>query len=283
MSDERGVESPAPSSAGAAADRDALPAAYRESLVETRRVLDVQYEMAEDTDEEILTVVRINLLALGGVVTLIAYVPDLITEALPWVVLSGAFLILSILLATYIYRGLTLYAGFGDHGYDKNVPRQKLPYGRVITTSADRTAPESPPVPETLPSATAFGAALLREHQAGINHNNVEIKYRSQIHQLVMLLLLVAIVILGIGIAVALSDGLPPAVWTVVAVATAGFVASGLYIVSKAAGFVYHFTQTSTDPERLSYGYAFSRKYPYLSRVCALFFDDLGESSDETR
>jgi FtsH-binding integral membrane protein len=253
---------------------------YAEALAETRRVVDVQVEMVENTDTEIISLMRLNLLAFGGLVTLVAYVPNLIASALPWVVISVPLFVLSVLLSVFIYRGVTLYAGFGDHGYDAYVPKQKVRYDSIINPSVDGSSDREFVRPDR-PSTEAFRAALLNEHQSGISHNNVEIKYRSQIHQQVILLFLTAILVLGIGLVVAIADisGAPGT--AVVVLATGGAVAAALYTIVKSAGLISRFIRTKADPNRLSYGYAFERQYPHLNRVCSFVTAYLYDPSDD--
>ncbi|MFP8951629.1 hypothetical protein ACLI4Z_01475 [Natrialbaceae archaeon A-arb3/5] len=254
---------------------------YQEALTETRRVVDVQVQMAEDTDEEILTLMRLELLALGGVVTLFTYSPSLVTAALPWVVTSVLLLLSSILLAAYIYRGITLYAGFGDHGYDRHIPPEKVPYESIIRSSEDRSSRDGTPLVEDVPSVSAFRASLLDEHQAGISHNNVEIKYRSQLHQQTVFLLLFAILTLGIGLGWAILEEASTATVVVVSLTTIGVVIASLHTILKSAGLVARFIQTTADPDRLTYGYGFEREYPYFSRVCAFVTTYLYDPADE--
>lgn len=253
---------------------------YRDALAETRRVIDVQVQMAEDADEEILTVIRIAFLSLGGVVTLIAYVPRLVAEALPWIAVATTLLVTSILLSAYIYRGITLYAGFGDHGYDRHAPRQKLKYEFLIDPSDGRSTIDDLPTTERHPSAQAVRSALLNEHQAGISHNNVEIKYRSQLHQQTILLLVTAVLLVGVGLSNAILGEVSTYTWVAILGATAVVLLISVYTVLKSIGLVARFIQTDADPDRLTYGYGFERKYPYLSRVCAFVTTYLYDPAD---
>jgi len=238
---------------------------YQEALTETRRVIDAQVEMIENTEDEILMIMRLNIIALGGVVTLLTYIPDLVATALPWVAVSSLLIISSILISGFIYRGVTLYAGFGDHGHDDHIPRQKIPYGDLVRTSEDASVEGHN---GQLPSREEFFSALLNEHQSGISHNNVEIKYRSQIHQQAILLLLSGVLLLGIGLVTGISNAESVYVLGSLAIATSLMVAGAGYTLVKSIGLIGRFIQTNADPSRLSYGYAFERQYPYLSRLC---------------
>lgn len=243
------------------------PPAYSEALTETRRVLDVQREMIENTDTEIVSLIRLDLLSLGGIITLTAYVPELVAEALLWVVLASLCLISSVLIAAFIYRGVTIYAGFGDHGVDSSAPPEKLRYETLIAPSDHVTdinafSTVDPPASDT------FRAGVLNEHQLGISHNNIEIKYRSQIHQQVIQLMLVGLLMLGIGLATGLANLSGPYELLLVGVATVAVGAFAIYTIVKSLGLIGRFIQTKTDPNRLSYGYGFERQYPYLSRLC---------------
>lgn len=234
---------------------------YKEALVETRNVLDVQHDMTEAADKQILRVLNVNLLILGGIATLIAYLPDLMTQMLPWLVCAGFLILSSITAGSYIYRDTTLYAGFGDHGFDSRdgrriVPEKKYGYDLIINTPEDRSIPEAPPEREEPPSASEFRASLLREHQAGINHNNCEIKYRTQIHQQITLLSSVGILILGIGIVTVLS-GISSIYVTLGSLAVTSIaVLFGLFLLLKSSALLCVYTRSIADPERLTYGYA---------------------------
>jgi len=241
---------------------------YDQALLETRNVIEVQVEMAENTDEEALTIIRLNFLSLGGIVTLIAYVPELIKKAIPWVALSVLLLSASILISAFIYRGITLYAGFGDHGYDKHAPEQKLKYNFIIDSSYERSTPDNSSLQQGVPRLPEFQAALLNEHQAGISHNNIEIKYRSQIHQHASWLLLIAVLTIGLGLTVALSDTIGNNLKILLVIITIIALLVAVYTLIRSIGLLSRFIQTNEDPDRLSYGYAFEREYPYFSKVC---------------
>lgn len=255
-------------------DESDCPAAYPDALTETRRVIDLQINMIENTDSTIVSLIQLNLFGLGGLVTLTAYLPDLIAQSLLWVALATIWFVSSILIGAFIYRGATIYAGFGDHGHDSNIPRQKLPYNTLIRSSETVSDVESA-AKSNIPSTDGFRSALLNEHQSGISHNNVEIKYRSQIQQQVVLLLLVAIITLGIGLGLSLTGVSGPYALVLLWDATLGMIAAGMYIIVKSLGLIGRFIQTKADPNRLSYGYAFEREYPYLSKLCLFVLENL--------
>lgn len=241
---------------------------YTEALNETKRVIDVQIRMVENSDTETVSLMRLGILALGGIVTLIAYVPELIGNAILWVAVSVLILIFALFFSAFIYRGITLYAGFGDHGYDDHVPRQKLRYEKLINYSDENTGPDAAVPSDRLSSTETFRAELINEHQAGISHNNIEIKYRSQIQQQIILLILIAILGLGVGLVSTIVEGIGKHGTLVVGLTTASIWMAALYIIIKTLGLVGGFIQTNADPSRLSYGYGFKRQYPYLSRIC---------------
>lgn len=255
-------------------DESECPEVYPEALTETRRVIDMQVKMIENTDSTIVSLIQLNLLGLGGLVTLAAYLPDLIAQSLPWVVLASIWSTSSILIGAFIYRGATIYAGFGDHGHDDNIPRQKLPYNTLISSSETVTGAEGT-VKSNIPSPDEYRSMLLNEHQSGISHNNVEIKFRSQIQQQVILLLLIAIITLGIGLSIGLTGLAGPYALVLPGAAMLGIIAAGMYIIVKSLGLIGRFIQTKTDPNRLSYGYAFEREYPNLSKLCQFVLEHL--------
>jgi hypothetical protein len=253
--------------------------ACSEALTETRRVIDVQIEMIENTDTEIISLMRLNILGLGGVVTLIAYLPELISESIFWVALAVLWFVSSVLIAAFIYRGVTIYAGYGDHGDDSNAPKEKLQYEALIGESDAISDPSGFSKDSTL-SSDSFTMAVLSEHQTGISHNNIEIKYRSQIHQQVIQLLLIGILTLGIGLSVGIVDPSGIYVMVISGVATFGITGVAIYTIIKSLGLIGRFIQTQADPNRLSYGYAFKRQYPYLSKICLFVLTYLYDPAD---
>jgi len=232
-------------------------AVYKEALTETRDYLNKQFEIAENTDEEILTLLRSHLLVLGGVVTLIAYLPELIVEALPWIVLSGFFIASSILLSTYIYRGIGIYSGFGDHGFDKYAPDEKLLYNSIIQDLEKQPNHGRSCSEENISSVEKFRERLLTEHQAGITHNNFELKYRNKIQQEITILLLSGIVILGVGITTTLSENSDILTIVFVLIITVFITLVGISKLIGSLKLLHQYRQTSSDPNRMSYDYAF--------------------------
>ena len=73
---------------------------------------------------------------------------------------------------------------------------------------------------------------------------------------------------LGIGLTVGIADLSGPSELALPVLATVAAIAAGCYTIVKALGLIGRFIQTKADPNRLSYGYAFDRKYPYLSQLC---------------
>jgi hypothetical protein len=240
---------------------------HGEALSETRRYLDAQFEMAEDTDKEILTILRLNLLSLGGVVTLIAYVPSLVTEALPWIIVSGIFLISSILLSAYIYRGIGIYSSFGDHGYDKFTPDEKIPYDAIVNNSESSQENINYCSSENITSINEFRKNLLQEHQAGITHNNFELKYRNRIQQHVTVLLLFGIIILGTGIMNSLLSSSNVLTQLSIQGLTILIAVSGGYVLIGSVRLLSKYILVDIDENRMSYDYAFEWSESYLTKL----------------
>lgn len=250
--------------------------AYLVALDETRRILETQRQWVESSDNEILSVIRINILALGAILTLIVSAPNMVREALPWISLSGFLLICSSLILAFIYRSVTLYVGFGDQGVE-DPPPEKLSYDHFVQVSDPQRLSDS--LPDTPPTSEAFRASLLNEHRSGISHNNIQIKHRSQIRKQAVILFLNSLLILGAGLLHSIETSVT--IFTAVLIISIALCGIAIYIIIKTVGLIGRFIQTKADPNRLSYEYSFERKYPLLSQLCSFVLTYLYDPIEE--
>jgi len=228
---------------------------YQQSaLAETRTIIDHQIDIAEDADNESLRIMRLNFIVIGAFVPIFVSTPELLAPALPWAVIALLFSTMSVFASAYIYRGLTLYGGFGDSP-DLTVDALIEEFGTTEDGGPDV-------------SQAAFQNRLLEDHQAGILHNNVEIKHRSEIHQQTTLLLLFAIVLLVLGILQSITS-LPAAYRYLIYLGSVPPVVFGVHRSVRAASFICRLERRGEDEERLDYDYSFARDYPYISMMCS--------------
>lgn len=168
-------------------DRDPIAKA----LDELRKVLDKQIDYSLESDREILQVVRLNLLILGALVTVFAYNPNP-KFINPWVGVGVAFLLGSMLIATTQYHSSRIFAGLGD--------ASNISWDGLITEDQNDQ--------ERLTD-------MIDAYTQGIQHNNIEGRYKSMIYRRMLYLLIIAFPLLAIGVGNAVTVTPIPFSWVI--------------------------------------------------------------------
>lgn len=233
------------------------------ALEDTRSIIDSQMEQIQEADKETLKMIRINLVLLGSFVPIIISSPGILGSILPWALLSGVFSVASVMVASYIYRGWVLYAGFSDSPhftFDSLVESYTNAENIDLNNPQTVTELDSPIIP-----LDEFQTLLIKDHELGILHNNVEIKYRNEIHQQTTLLLLMSVVMFVLGI-LTIPTSNRYFSYVIFSLAVIVFIL-GTFRIIKALGLIARFELRAEDEERLSWGHGFEREYPYMTVI----------------
>lgn len=231
------------------------------ALEETRDVIDYQMELIKEADKETIRLIRLNLVLLGAFVPLFITSPNILNSIIPWALISVWFAVMSVGIASYVYRGWVMYGGFGD---SPNLTLESLRETLDMNVEKDdiSSVEDIDPVDITLAD---FQTLLIKDHELGILHNNVELRYRNEINQQTAILLLISLLNLVTGVFYFVSS--QEMIRTILYIFTAVFVFVGIFHTMKTISLLARFELRSDDEERLNWGHAFHRSHPILSKL----------------
>lgn len=180
-----------------------------EPLEDARRVVDHQINLVEGSERELLRIVRLNLLLLGGMVPAVQAVRFLndgtsqpLAVGLPWFLLAVALIVTSILFANLAYRAKLLYGGFED---SPNLGVTQLT-GRPLGEPTESDVPRKEEFDaDFTENAEKMRARLLWDYAKGIRHNNRETSHRYAIIRYVTIMMTIGIVCFIVGALAMLS------------------------------------------------------------------------------
>lgn len=222
--------------------------ALQEAVGETQEILEYQFELAQSAEDDILRIVRINLLVIGAVIPLITNVRDLILASIEFLLIPYLLVMFSLSAAVYIYQSSPLYVGFSDS--------PQMDYSTTFSGRDDMTYSE-------------FAHRLLQDHEDGILHNNVEIKYRITIYRHSVIIAIVSIFLISVGLLLSLTSG---RLSTGLSVLYALGCVASLIPIRNSLKEICEFADRYEDEQRFDYEYyGHTRVYQIRKFLCALF------------
>lgn len=180
------------------------------ALEDDRRLVAHQIELVERSERELLRIVWLNLLLLGGMVPAVQTVrlfdggsSRSLAVGFPWFLLAVLLIVTSILFAIVTYRSKLLYGGFEE---SPNLGVTKLT-GEPLGEPTESDVPMREEFDaDFIENAEKMRARLLWDYAHGIRHNNRETSYRYHVIRYVTIMMTVGIVCFILGALAMLSE-----------------------------------------------------------------------------
>lgn len=168
------------------------------ALEDARRLVDQQDGLMERNERELVRIIWLNVLLLGGMVPALEVLrPEdgtffkSLDPGLPWFVLAVFLIIMAIFFGSLTYRGNLLHGGFED---SPNLAVADLTWKSLGGPAEDDFPGVDAFDADATENAEAMRARLLWDYGKGIRHNNRETTYRFQVVDWVTRLMVLGIV-----------------------------------------------------------------------------------------
>jgi len=232
-------------------DDESEKEALQEALRETQEIIEYQFELAQSAEDDILRIVRLNLVVIGAVIPLITNVRDLVLSSMEFLLLPYFLVIYSLFAAVYIYQSSPLYIGFSDS--------PQMDYSNTFSDTEEISYLE-------------FAHDLLQDHEDGILHNNVEIKYRITIYRHSVILVIISIFLISIGLLLSMTSGNLSTFLFIMYIFSS---ISSILPIRSSLREICEFADRYEDNQRFDYEYyGHARVYQIRKFICKFFRDE---------